>query len=136
MTGLSKAKAERRLAELERVAISQGEWAWMHIEIQKRIREGRLKKWDTVGGAFTRDTFEDVPADGVILIGFRYTTVGGGNYPGLYSADLANGGDLRTALWHAGKRGEGRRDQGKAGLLPWAISLAAAAASMPSSRFT
>jgi len=81
-TGLSKAKVDKRLAELENVAIAQGEWAWMHAEISKRIREGRVKKWETVGGAFSRETFEDVPPEGAILIGFRYTTINNGRHPG------------------------------------------------------
>jgi tetratricopeptide (TPR) repeat protein len=83
LTGISKTKAEKRLAELDKVAASQGERARVFAEIRKQIADKKLKKWDLVGGAFAKDTFEEVPAEGGILIGFRYTTQGKGNYPGV-----------------------------------------------------
>jgi len=83
LTGITKTKAEKRLAELDKVAASQGERARVFVEIRKQVSDKKLKKWDLVGGAFARDPFDEIPAEGAILIGFKYTTNGKGNYPGV-----------------------------------------------------
>jgi len=71
LSGLAKAKAEKRLAELDKTASSPSATG-VYAAIRKQVADKQLKKWDFVGGAFARDTFEEVPAEGAILIGLRY----------------------------------------------------------------
>jgi hypothetical protein len=83
LSGISKTKAEKRLAELDKVAASQGELPRICAAIRRQVADKKLKKWDLVGGAFARDPFDEIPAEGALLIGFKFTTQGNGNYPGV-----------------------------------------------------
>jgi hypothetical protein len=74
LTGLAKTKAEKRLGELDKVAATQGGGIGLYADIRKQIGDKKLKRWDFVGGGFAKESFEEVPADGAILIGFRYST--------------------------------------------------------------
>ena len=76
-TGLSKAKADKRVAELQSVADAPADKGKsktkLFINIRTAMAEQRLKRWSFTGGAFARVTFEEVPPSGSLLIGFRYT---------------------------------------------------------------
>src|SRR5262249_48620651 len=41
--------------------------------IRKQIAEQQLKKWNFIGGGFAKEPYEEVPAEGAILVGFRYS---------------------------------------------------------------
>lgn len=81
-TGLNKAKADKRVAELTPIAEARADRNAMFVGIRKAVAEKSYKKWQTVGGAFHKKEFEEIPAEGGYLIGFYYTTVGKGQYPG------------------------------------------------------
>jgi hypothetical protein len=83
LTGLTRTRVEKRLDELETAIAATSGRAKLFAEIRKLVAAKRVKKWNIVGGAFTRETFEDVPPEGAILIGFRYTTASNGEYPGM-----------------------------------------------------
>lgn len=83
VSGLSKTKVDKRLAELEKIAESRTDRTRIFAEIRRAIAARTVKKWPIVGGGFAQQTFEDIPADGAILVGFRYTTTGNGQYPGV-----------------------------------------------------
>jgi hypothetical protein len=87
LTGLNKAKAEKRVAELSGSSepkVGPGPSKTnMFALARKAVADKQRKEWEIVGGGFRKDTFEEVPKEGAILIGFHYTTTGGGKYPGV-----------------------------------------------------
>ena len=52
------------------------------VSILKAVAEKQYKKWQIVGGAFSQKEFSEIPAEGGYLIGFYYTTISKGQYPG------------------------------------------------------
>lgn len=81
--GLNKIKAEKRGQELQTVAESGSDKTKVWMLIRKALADQRVKRWPIVGGAFAQKTFEEAPQGGALLIGFRYTTIGNGRYPGV-----------------------------------------------------
>lgn len=84
--GLSKVKIEARLKELQSVAQEQGGGAARFALVRRALADNQLKRWQIVGGAFAREAFEELPPEPSILIGFNYTTVQNGSYPGVIQA--------------------------------------------------
>jgi hypothetical protein len=85
-SGLNRAKAEKRIKELQsvaEVAIDKSR-TWLHI--RRALADQQIKRWQIVGGAFAHNDFEEVPAGGAILIGFRYTVTHDGRLPGVVQA--------------------------------------------------
>ena len=86
-SGLNKAKAEKRVAELQSVAEGAPDKGqakakvWLHI--RRALADEKTKRWPVTGGAFAHTEFEEVPPAGALLIGFRYTTIGNGRFPGV-----------------------------------------------------
>jgi hypothetical protein len=80
--GLNKAKAEKRISELQAVAESRADRNALFVGIRKAVAEKQYKKWQIVGGAFGNKEFSEIPTEGGYLIGFYYTTVNKGNNPG------------------------------------------------------
>lgn len=74
LAGLTKTKAEKRLAELDKLVTPPGDGARIFADIRKQIADKNLKRWGFVGGAFAKDPFEEVPVEGAILVGLRYAT--------------------------------------------------------------
>jgi hypothetical protein len=86
LAGLSKTKADKRLAELDKVAATapiQG--ARMYAEIRRHIADKNFKKWELVGGTAARETFQEIIHDGALLVGFRYSQ-GADSRPGAVQA--------------------------------------------------
>src|SRR5262249_48069636 len=83
LTGLNKTKVEKRIVELDKIAEAKVDRRKVFSEIRRAVAAKQMKKWPTVGGAFNNKLSEDTPAEGAYLIGFRYTTAGNGNYPGV-----------------------------------------------------
>jgi hypothetical protein len=83
LAGLDKARAEKRVAELQTGAEARIDRSRMWAGIRRCVALDKLKKCDIVGGAFSQKTFEELPPTGAILIGFYYTTVSNGQYPGV-----------------------------------------------------
>jgi hypothetical protein len=83
LTSLQKVKAENRIAELQPAVAAVGGSRSMWAEIRRLIAAKKFQKWRIVGGGFSRETFEEIPQGGAILIGFKYTTTRNGRYPGV-----------------------------------------------------
>ena len=114
--GLTRAKIEKRLAELQTMADGMTEKTRLWTFVRKAVNDQKLDA-ALIGGAFAHNTFEEIPKDGGILIGFRYTTKTNGRYPGVVTADFPHRRwrGLGQRLW---ERGGGRAPgcQGQAGL--------------------
>ncbi|MCE9568384.1 MAG: hypothetical protein K8U57_40815, partial [Planctomycetes bacterium] len=81
LTGLAKVKALKRADELKADADARTmDWKFW-AAMRQAAKDKQTKKWPLVGGAFSRVEFEDTPENGGILIGFRYTTTRGGEFP-------------------------------------------------------
>ena len=105
-TGLEKAKAQRRVAELTAAIDAHADYGKMWAAIRKAVVGGQLKKWDIVGGVFSRQTFEELPPDGAILVGFNYTTRDLGRFPGTMQAIYATAkGDVTGRAFGTAERG-------------------------------
>lgn len=83
LKGLTKSKVEKRVAELQPIVDARTERSKVWTAVRKAVSDKQTKKWETVGGAFSKATFEETPPNGAILVGFAYTTVSGGQYPGV-----------------------------------------------------
>lgn len=106
LTSLQKVKAEKRIAELQPAVVALGGSQAMWTEIRRLIAAKKTRKWRLVGGAFARRTFEEVPQGGAILIGFKYTTVNNGRYPGVVQAIYrTSAGEALGAVYGVPKRG-------------------------------
>lgn len=81
LSGLNKAKAEKRLAELQTLVESRSNKAKLWAGIRKAVAEGKVQKWGTIGGVFANKNFEELPPEGAVLIGLRYT-IQDNNAPG------------------------------------------------------
>src|SRR5205807_36731 len=87
LTGLTKIRIEKRIEELAKsTPAAAGESLARWAAIRNAIKEGSLKDWQIVGGAFHQKTYREVPATGAILVGFRYTTSGNGRFPDFVQA--------------------------------------------------
>jgi hypothetical protein len=116
LSGLTKTKVEKRIAELtpkdDLRTAGGGESGiggrvvhW--TSIRKAIKESNVKEWNIVGGGFFKTPFKEVPADGGILIGFYYTTTGGGKYPGaVLPIWLTAAGEVKGKAYGMGDPGE------------------------------
>jgi hypothetical protein len=82
LTGLTKARVEKRLGELAPATEVTTDKPSIWGGIRKAVAEGSIKKGNIVGGGFFRKPYTEIPEDGAILIGFYYSTIGGGKYPG------------------------------------------------------
>lgn len=110
--GLQKVKAETRLKELQSVAADSGAGAARFALIRKALADKAITRAKIVGGAFTQTTYEELPAEGAILIGFNYTTVDNGRYPGLVQAIYATArGEVAGKIF--GKGGPGDMGMGQ-----------------------
>jgi hypothetical protein len=81
LMGLNKAKVEKRIVELKGTLETRPDKGSRWAGIRKAVAEKDLKHWSIVGGVAGRDTFEEIPKEGGILIGFMYSTTGQGRYP-------------------------------------------------------
>jgi hypothetical protein len=81
LSGLNRTRIEKRLTELQTVVDGKADHTDMWKSLRSGIGEERTKKWRIVGGAFAEKTFEEAPLGGGYLIGFHYTTQGGGKFP-------------------------------------------------------
>jgi hypothetical protein len=82
LTGITKARIEKRLGEVAPAAEASGDKPSMWGGIRKAVADGNIKKWNIVGGGFFKRPYLEIPADGAILVGFYYSTISGGKYPG------------------------------------------------------
>jgi hypothetical protein len=74
--------------------------------LRKALADQKVKRWPLIGGGFSQTTFEEVPPGGALLIGFRYTTIGGGNYPGVVQPIFLTGaGELYGKTYGVAERG-------------------------------
>jgi hypothetical protein len=106
LTGLNKVKVEKRIAELEAAGEARGEKLGRWATIRKAIVDSELKRWDIVGGGFSQDTFEEIPKDGGILIGFYFTTKSQGRYPGVVQPIfLTARGEVKGRVYGVPERG-------------------------------
>jgi hypothetical protein len=81
-TGLTKTKIEKRIEEIKSAAESKGDKGRLWSTIRNAVADKDVKQWDIVGAGFHKDTYEEIPKEGAILIGFVYTTVQNGKFPG------------------------------------------------------
>ncbi len=70
LTGLSKAKVEKRLTELEKVVNAHVDRGELFALIRRAIRLKKIQETQAVGGAFAKQWFQEVPPEGALLIGF------------------------------------------------------------------
>lgn len=70
LTGLSKAKVDKRLTELEKVVDSQLDRSDLFARLRRAIRQKKFQETKVVGGAFAKHDFQEVPPEGALLIGF------------------------------------------------------------------
>jgi hypothetical protein len=104
--GLGKAKAEKRVEELQAASESAGDMTRVWTFIRKALADGKLKRCEIVGGAFAQNTFEELPQGGAILIGFRYTTKDGGRFPNVIQPIfLTAGGEVFGKVYGIPERG-------------------------------
>jgi hypothetical protein len=80
LKGLTKTKTEKRVLELQNAVDAQASASKRWYSIRKAIAEQEIKKWNTVGGTGAKATYEEIPAEGAILIGFNYATTTDGKY--------------------------------------------------------
>jgi len=81
-TGLNKTKIEKRIEELKTAVETKGDKGMIWSTIKNAVADKDLKEWEIVGGGFFKETYDEIPKEGAILIGFVYTTVQNGKYPG------------------------------------------------------
>ncbi len=104
--GLTRAKIEKRLAELQTMADGMTEKTRLWTFVRKAVNDQKLKRCALIGGAFAHNTFEEIPKDGGILIGFRYTTKTNGRYPGaVQPIFLTAGGEVLGNVYGSAERG-------------------------------
>jgi hypothetical protein len=98
-TGLNKAKAEKRIKELQAVAEAGSDRVKIWMNIRKAMADQKTKHWPIIGGFFGRQTYEEVPDGGAVLIGFRYT-IGRNNLPGVMQPIfLTPGGEVGGRIY-------------------------------------
>jgi hypothetical protein len=71
LTGLSKAKVDKRLAELEKVVDGHLDRSDLFARLRRAIRRKKFQETKVVGGAFAKHEFQEVPPEGALLIGFE-----------------------------------------------------------------
>ena len=86
LTGLSKVKVQKRIEELRSVAEAHADRSKLWSDVRRAVAVNGLKRGPIVGGAFANETFEEIPPEGAILIGFHFTTINNGHYPGVLQA--------------------------------------------------
>jgi hypothetical protein len=69
-TGLDKVKVSKRLLEL--ASQNDANTAKLWVAISRAIDNKQTNKWNTVGGAFAKVNFEEIPEKPAILIGFNF----------------------------------------------------------------
>ena len=101
-----------------------------------RLADQDIKKWSIVGGGFSKKTFEEIPADPSILIGFNYTSIQDNKYPGfIQPIFLTLHGEVLGKEYGDVKKGtEILKMKAKPGYAVGASTRVGAAASTPSSR--
>lgn len=82
-TGLTKTRVEKRIGELETAVAAANLRSRFFTHIHRAIAEKNVRQWPTSGGLSGKDKYEEVPPEGAILIGFRYTVNRGGEYTGV-----------------------------------------------------
>jgi hypothetical protein len=81
--GLQKAKADKRIKELQAVTETASDKTKLWLHIRRALADGNTKRWPITGGAFAKTEFEEVPSSGALLIGFRYTVLANNGLPGV-----------------------------------------------------
>lgn len=81
LTGLTKTKIEKRMVDLEKVADKYRDNSEFFNALRDGIKKKAHKSSGLTGGAFVQKTFEEIPPEGALLIGFYYTTSSNGQYP-------------------------------------------------------
>ena len=71
LTGLSKAKVDKRLAELDKIVDSHLDRSDLFAGLRRAIRRKKFQETKVVGGAFAKHEFQEVPPEGALLIGFE-----------------------------------------------------------------
>jgi predicted Zn finger-like uncharacterized protein len=71
LTGLNKAKVDKRITELDKVAAKYRTYGELFATARDGIKNNQTKNTATPAGAFSRKPFRDVPKEGWILIGFE-----------------------------------------------------------------
>src|SRR5262249_6615065 len=79
LTGITKTKVEKRMAELDKVADKFRDNSELFNAIRDAVKKKAHKEGGSTGGAFFNKTFSEVPPEGGLLIGFNYTL---GNFVG------------------------------------------------------
>jgi hypothetical protein len=106
LAGLNKVKVEKRIAELESASEVHGEKLGRWATIRKAVTDDQLKRWEIVGASGFRDTYEEIPKEGGILIGFHYTTKSQGRYPGLVQPIFMTArGEVKGKVYGTPERG-------------------------------
>jgi hypothetical protein len=104
ITGLDKVKVTKRLAELATQGDARAAKLW--VGISKALEKKLLKKWDTVGGAFAKKTFEELPEKPAILIGFNFMVAEGRPPSVIQPIFLTSQGELKGKIYGTPKQGE------------------------------
>lgn len=104
ITGLDKVKVTKRLAELATQGDARTAKLW--IGISKALEKKLLKKWDTVGGAFSKKTFEEIPEKPAILIGFNFMASEGKAPSVIQPIYLTSQGEIKGKIYGQPKQGE------------------------------
>jgi serine/threonine protein kinase len=74
LTGIARSRIDKRLAELQPIVDGRPQKTRIWTVIRKALADKQTRRWGTVGGSFVQETFEEIPAQGGLLIGFYYTT--------------------------------------------------------------
>jgi hypothetical protein len=107
LSGLTKTRVEKRIAEIQSIVNARSDNMRSWTAIRKAIADNRLKRWEIITGNFTNDTYEEIPKDGGILIGFHYTTTHQGRYPGVLQAIYQTSrGEIKGKMFGAPEKGE------------------------------
>jgi hypothetical protein len=74
LSGLAKTRVEKRIAELEKVALGRYGLGTLFTAIRAGIKENQTQSSPIYGGGkLFKVPFKEVPASGAVLIGFHYT---------------------------------------------------------------
>lgn len=81
LMGLAKTKVEKRMVELEKVADKYRDNSEFFRALRDGVKKKAYKSSGLTGGAFAQKTFEEIPPEGALLVGFNYSTTADGNFP-------------------------------------------------------
>lgn len=73
LTGLAKARTEKRIDEIEKVMEGKWEHGDLWVTLRTSIRTDGTEDLREVGGAFGNKPYRELPPEGALLIGFNYT---------------------------------------------------------------